>query len=224
MTRISFAALTLALLVANSAHANRRAVSPAGAVQAAWAARAAARGTWVGNRPARHDKAQPTEGAASATISTKAFEPNIQTNQTRSKPELPLVINPTKIPHDELIEMYEDAEAWGMHTVINLDTCNPETIRSAEAIHDYVNQLCALIKMKQYGDPRIVHFGECEEVAGYTLDQLIETSNVMGHFANQTNHAYLDIFSCKPYSAYEAVLFTKEFFGAVEAHAITMLR
>jgi S-adenosylmethionine/arginine decarboxylase-like enzyme len=34
---------------------------------------------------------------------------------------------------------------------------------------------------------------------GYTLVQLIETSNITGHFVEETNDMYLDVFSCKEF-------------------------
>jgi S-adenosylmethionine/arginine decarboxylase-like enzyme len=50
--------------------------------------------------------------------------------------------------------------------------------------------------MKAFGRPMIQHFGEGDK-AGYTLVQLIETSNITGHFCDNSGDAYLDIFSCK---------------------------
>jgi S-adenosylmethionine/arginine decarboxylase-like enzyme len=40
------------------------------------------------------------------------------------------------------------------------------------------------------------HFGEGNK-SGYTLVQLIETSNITGHFCDDSGDAYLDVFSCK---------------------------
>jgi hypothetical protein len=46
------------------------------------------------------------------------------------------------------------------------------------------------------------------------MAQLIETSLVFGHFANQSNVAYPDIFSCKEYPSKKAADFCKKFFEA----------
>jgi len=46
------------------------------------------------------------------------------------------------------------------------------------------------------------------------MTQLIETSLVSGHFANETNAAYLDVFSCKEYEPVRAAEFCRDFFGA----------
>jgi len=47
---------------------------------------------------------------------------------------------------------------------------------------------------------------------GYSVVQLIETSCVSGHFAEDSNSVYIDIFSCKFYEQDKAVEFTKDFF------------
>jgi S-adenosylmethionine/arginine decarboxylase-like enzyme len=74
--------------------------------------------------------------------------------------------------------------------------------------------------MKRFGDCQVVHFGEEERVAGFSMIQLIETSLISGHFANLTNSAYIDIFSCKAYDPDKIAAFTREFFEAsfVEVH------
>lgn len=108
----------------------------------------------------------------------------------------------------------EEQAPWGVSTSVDLYGCDPALIRSEQAIRDYVVQLCDLIKMKRFGDTTVVHFGEDERVCGYSMTQLIETSLISGHFANLTNTAYLDIFSCAPYCAKEVAQFSKDFFGA----------
>lgn len=119
---------------------------------------------------------------------------------------------------------YESLGSWGMLTSIDLHQCDAETIRSADKIRQFTVALCDLIKVIRFGEPTIVHFGEQEAIAGYSLVQLIETSLVSGHFANATNNVYLDIFSCAYYDAQAAVDFSKKFFGARDATVHTILR
>jgi S-adenosylmethionine/arginine decarboxylase-like enzyme len=102
--------------------------------------------------------------------------------------------------------------AWGLLTSLDLEGCNPDTIRDPEAIRRYVVELCKLIDMKRFGDTHVVHFGEDERVAGYSMFQLIETSCISAHFANDSNTSYIDIFSCKSYDPKVASEFTKNFF------------
>jgi S-adenosylmethionine decarboxylase len=44
------------------------------------------------------------------------------------------------------------------------------------------------------------------------MTQMVETSLVSGHFANETNTAYLDVFSCKFFEPREVAEFAISFF------------
>lgn len=114
----------------------------------------------------------------------------------------------------EIVAQFKQRGCWGLYTSVDLKGCDPASIRNAEKIHQFIVELCDLIDMKRFGEPQIVHFGPCERVAGFSMTQLIETSLVSGHFANETNAAYLDIFSCKEYEPAKAAEFCKNFFGA----------
>ncbi len=111
-----------------------------------------------------------------------------------------------------------------METIIDVKNCDPELIRSSQAITKYVHALCDLIQMKRFGDTVVVHFGQKEEIAGYSMTQLIESSLISGHFANATNSIYINIFSCKPYDPYQAALFTQDFFKGEEHSMNVVLR
>ena len=114
-------------------------------------------------------------------------------------------------------------KAWGLCTAVDLQHCDPDLIRDADHIRRYVVELCELIGMKRFGDCQVVNFGE-GRVAGYSMVQLISTSLISGHFANDTNNAYLDIFSCKGYKPTIVEAFSKEFFGARRSLATATLR
>jgi len=114
--------------------------------------------------------------------------------------------------------------AWGLLTSLDLHDCDPDIIRDAEAIRRFVIELCDLIEMKRFGDPVIVHFGEDERVAGYSMTQLIETSLISAHFANASNAVYLDIFSCKYYEPDQVARFSKAFFKGKDLNINVVLR
>lgn len=118
----------------------------------------------------------------------------------------------SNIIFNEPIVKFDEKLCWGLLTSLDIENCNPEFIRSAEKIKEYVLTLCDLIEMKRFGECHVVHFGEDERVAGYSMFQLIETSCISGHFANETNRSYIDIFSCKCYDPKVVAEFTKDFF------------
>ncbi len=119
---------------------------------------------------------------------------------------------------------FEETGAWGLVTALDLHDCDPDIIRDRNAIYQYTIELCEKIKVKRFGEPIIVHFGEDERVAGYSLVQLIETSLISGHFANLTNRVYLDIFSCAYYNPAEVIEFSKNFYKAKDYNCKIYLR
>ena len=118
-----------------------------------------------------------------------------------------------------IVEQAISQAVWGIASSIDIYNCNPETIRNAEAIRRFVAELCDLIQMKRFGDTTVVHFGEDPRVSGYSMVQLIETSLISAHFANESNTVYLDVFSCKPYDPQVVEEFARQFFGGT--HCIT---
>ena len=116
-------------------------------------------------------------------------------------------------------------QVWGIASSIDIYDCDPELIRDAAAIRRFVHELCELIEMKRFGETQVVHFGEDEKVAGYSMVQLIETSLISAHFANLTNATYLDVFSCKPYNPETVRDFARDFFhGGSVTMNVTMRR
>ncbi|MFA6523821.1 MAG: S-adenosylmethionine decarboxylase [Candidatus Peribacteraceae bacterium] len=111
-----------------------------------------------------------------------------------------------------------------MATSLDLHGCNPAPIRDAQAIKDFTAELSRRIDMKRFGDTVVVHFGEAEAVAGFSMTQLIETSLISAHFANATNSVYLDVFSCKFYDAQAMIDYAIEFFGGTSYNAHCVLR
>jgi S-adenosylmethionine/arginine decarboxylase-like enzyme len=126
--------------------------------------------------------------------------------------------------YEAIKKEYAETKAWGLLSSLDIKSCDPEKIRSKKIIRDYIIKLCDLIEMKRFGEPQIIHFGEDEKVAGYSMTQLIETSLVSGHFANKTNSAYIDIFSCKIYDPYLAAEFTKKHFSGTTHKVNVLLR
>lgn len=121
-------------------------------------------------------------------------------------------------------EQFNTSDAWWLSTNIDIYNCHPNIIRDWQAIKQYVSDLVEYIDMKSFWDTQVVHFWEDDKVAGYSMTQLIETSLISWHFANQTNTSYIDIFSCKYYDPYKAAQFTKDFFQWEYAKIVPNIR
>ncbi|MBN1456302.1 MAG: S-adenosylmethionine decarboxylase [Sedimentisphaerales bacterium] len=118
-----------------------------------------------------------------------------------------------------IVEQAVEQSVWGIASSFDIYNCDPDAIRSAEKIRQFVIELCDLIEMRRFGETIVVNFGENERVAGYSMAQLIETSLISAHFANLTNTVYLDVFSCKPYDPEIVKNYAMRFFAG--SHCIT---
>ncbi len=108
-----------------------------------------------------------------------------------------------------------NAHAFGWELVLDLHDCDPDKIRSKDAIIRFAVELCERIKMKRFGEPFVERFGLNEpHTAGYSLVQLIETSSIVAHFAEQTNSVYVNVFSCKAFDPTQVRSFTEGYFCA----------
>lgn len=120
---------------------------------------------------------------------------------------------------------YNDNGSWGILTSLDLHNCNPDYIRDAEKIKEFVVALCKKIDVQRFGECQVVHFADHnEDVAGFSMVQLIETSLISAHFANKTNNIYLDVFSCKYYDPQVVEVFAQEYFQASDCTTTVTLR
>jgi S-adenosylmethionine/arginine decarboxylase-like enzyme len=89
-------------------------------------------------------------------------------------------------------------------------------MQNADAIREFVVLLCDRINMRRYGETQVVFFGDEPRVQGFSMIQLIETSLISAHFADESQAIYLDVFSCAPYESEDAAVFAAEYFKASE--------
>ena len=87
---------------------------------------------------------------------------------------------------------------WGYHLTLDCADCDRAKIADAANITAFAKELVERIDMVAYGEPQVVHFGSGNK-SGYTLVQLIETSNICAHFCDDSGDVYLDVFSCKTF-------------------------
>jgi S-adenosylmethionine/arginine decarboxylase-like enzyme len=114
-------------------------------------------------------------------------------------------------------------EYWGYHLILDCAGLNPESIRDEKNIYNFAKQLVKDIDMVAYGEPQIIKFGHSGK-EGYTLVQLIETSNICVHFVDEDNTAYFDIFSCKTYDNDVVIGLVKKYFGATHIRQTYLTR
>lgn len=108
--------------------------------------------------------------------------------------------------------MENTPQYWGLSSCIDLYECDLSLMKDADAIRDFVKELCDRIKMKRYGETQVVHFGEDPRVNGFSMTQLIETSLISAHFAEASRTIYLDVFSCAPYEPKDVAEFALKYF------------
>ena len=91
---------------------------------------------------------------------------------------------------------------WGWITLIDAAGCDPDAINDKRVFQAFIDELLDRIEMIKIGDLNIVWCNTNDpNKVGYSIYQLLQDSNVSAHFCpSDRNAAYMDIFSCKPYS------------------------
>jgi S-adenosylmethionine/arginine decarboxylase-like enzyme len=91
-------------------------------------------------------------------------------------------------------------KTWGYHLLLDCTSGDKELIGSRENIYNFVKELVIAIDMVAFGEPWIERFAtHAADKAGYSMCQMIETSNITGHFCDNDGNFYIDVFSCKPF-------------------------
>lgn len=89
---------------------------------------------------------------------------------------------------------------WGKHLVIDCANGDIEKITSKENVANFVDDLVVKIDMVKFGPLWIESFANHDVTkSGISFVQMIETSNICGHFVESNGDFYLDIFSCKDF-------------------------
>ena len=112
---------------------------------------------------------------------------------------------------------------WGKHLILDAADCSPKMIGSEVVVANFARSLVKRIDMVPFGNPQVIMFGSGSK-KGYTLVQLIETSNITAHFVEENNSMYLDVFSCKDFDPQVVEEAVKEFFDAKYFNRKVILR
>lgn len=117
------------------------------------------------------------------------------------------------------------SDYWGYHLILDCAGCDHSQITNGENIKIFTKELVKRIDMVAYGEPIVEHFATHDpQKAGYSMVQLIETSNICAHFVDRDNTMYLDVFSCKPFNNDIVISTVKEFFSAESVRVMYLTR
>lgn len=108
---------------------------------------------------------------------------------------------------------------WGYHLMLDCADCDLDKVTSRDQIYKFVKDLVPRIDMTAHGEPIIEHLLPGDPKQGYSLMQLITTSNICAHFMDLDGTAYIDIFSCKEFDIKLAEQIVKEYFNPKKVRA-----
>jgi S-adenosylmethionine/arginine decarboxylase-like enzyme len=105
---------------------------------------------------------------------------------------------------------------WGYHLIIDCKECNLDYITDRERIAEFVRILISRVNMTAHGEPQIEFLLPGTDNEGYSVLQMITTSNITAHFVNSTKAGYIDLFSCKSFDRTVVLYTVNEFFNPKE--------
>lgn len=89
---------------------------------------------------------------------------------------------------------------WGYHLMLDCGNCDLLKMTDKDNIQKFVHELVVAIDMVAVGDTWIERTAiGMPDKEGFSLYQLIVTSNISAHFVDQPRQIYLDVFSCKEF-------------------------
>ena len=91
-------------------------------------------------------------------------------------------------------------QTWGYHLLLDCTAGDKARISSRHNIDAFIKELVVRIDMVAFGAPWIESFATHDPTkSGFSFCQMIETSNITGHFVDADGNFYIDVFSCKPF-------------------------
>jgi S-adenosylmethionine decarboxylase len=112
---------------------------------------------------------------------------------------------------------------WGYHLILDCAGCN-DSIKDRNEIYKFVKDLVQRIDMVAVGEPTIEYLLPGDANCGYSVMQLITTSNICCHFVERGNTAYFDVFSCKEFDTEVVKTTIKAYFNATSIRATFLTR
>ncbi len=108
---------------------------------------------------------------------------------------------------------------YGKELILDLHDCDTSKF-TREAITEYMEGLCSLIKMERcdlhFWDDVGVPEGDRQtspQTKGTSAVQFILTSNITIHTLDELGKVFINIFSCKWFDPIDATIFSRKYFG-----------
>jgi len=107
---------------------------------------------------------------------------------------------------------------WGYHLIINCTRCEKDSVSSEQNIKSFVESLVNKIDMIPHGDIHTYYMDDQGDNSGWSFVQMIKTSNICGHFVDDSGDAFLDVFSCKKFNEKDVLDMINEYFKPEKIH------
>jgi S-adenosylmethionine decarboxylase len=116
-------------------------------------------------------------------------------------------------------------EYWGYHLMLDCDNCDISKMTDKDNIRLFVKELVDAINMVAVGDTWIEQTAiGIPDKEGFSMYQLIVTSNISAHFVNIPKQIYLDVFSCKEFDKKTVVDVVTKFFSPTNINQNFIIR
>lgn len=116
-------------------------------------------------------------------------------------------------------------EYWGYHLMLDCDNCDISKMTDKNNIRLFVKELVDAINMVAVGEPWIEQTAiGIPDKEGFSMYQLIVTSNISAHFVNIPKQIYLDVFSCKEFDKKTVVDVVTKFFSPTNINQNFIIR
>lgn len=102
---------------------------------------------------------------------------------------------------------------WGKRMLFDFSGCDLAVIGDPDRQKLIIRRVVQHIGMQPHGLPDTTYFGELPDKRGWTVRQLLTTSNVEWH-ANDNGTVFGNLLSCKDFDEVAALLFLRLAFGA----------
>lgn len=106
-------------------------------------------------------------------------------------------------------------EYWGYHLILDCGNlqCDNHFLNNKSYIKAFVKEVLDASRMTAWGDVIIERLQDCtDELSGYTVVQLLHTSNMCMHICDKLNTLYFDLFSCKSFPEEQVISVIKKYF------------